>query len=107
MNLRTITLWAVYDHESKRIRSLRQFKHQITRCPAGCVVVRLKGHYRPPRRQAVYLRPRGQVKLTREGVEAMRETLCDSRWSPSQKAALCDLALEAVSSPSTTRHAKR
>lgn len=33
------------------------------------------------------------MRLTREQVEGMKATGCDSRWSPEQKEALCDMAL--------------
>ena len=49
MNLRTITLWALYVPAAKHIIATRRFKYQINRIhhPDGSVVVKLKGHYFP------------------------------------------------------------
>lgn len=51
MNLRTITVWALYDPHTRMILSLKKFKKQIKlRNYEGCVVVKMKGHYLPPRK---------------------------------------------------------
>lgn len=51
MNLRTITLWAMYNPKRRELIVTRQFKYEIERIhrPADCVLVKLKGHYVLPR----------------------------------------------------------
>lgn len=51
MRLRTITLWAIYRPKFKHIIHSEPTKKALKRChvPADCVVVKMKGHYLPPR----------------------------------------------------------
>lgn len=49
MNLRTIVYWVVYDPSKKVIVTTHQFKKDVRRVFAGCVLVQMKGHYFPPR----------------------------------------------------------
>lgn len=52
MNLRTIATWVIYDHKNKYIVTAATTKKRglmkLKRNP-GCVLVRMKGHYFPPR----------------------------------------------------------
>lgn len=48
MNLRTITLWAIYRPKFKHIVTTEPTKKALLkkhRVPTDCVVVKLKGHY--------------------------------------------------------------
>jgi hypothetical protein len=48
VNLRTISMWVIYDPKYKHIITARQFKKQIVeKChvPVHCVVVKMTGHY--------------------------------------------------------------
>jgi hypothetical protein len=47
MNLRTITLWVLYHPKRREIITARKFRYELEpiRIPAGCVVVKMKGHY--------------------------------------------------------------
>lgn len=47
MNLRTITLWALYHPGRKEIIAARRFKYEIENMhrPSGSVLVKMKGHY--------------------------------------------------------------
>ncbi len=51
MNLRTITFWVLYDPMVQVVIASRKLKKDIERIhhPAGCVVVKVKGHYLPRR----------------------------------------------------------
>jgi len=51
--LRTIAFWAIYDPANKQLITSRPTKRELVkRCyiPYGCVVVQMKGHYFPVRR---------------------------------------------------------
>lgn len=50
MNLRTISFWVLYDPKRKLVIDFSKFKHRAKRMD-GCVVIRVKGHYLPPKRK--------------------------------------------------------
>ena len=51
MNIRTITCWAVYDPQRKVIFTVRALKKQAKPIE-GCILVKMKGHYLPPKKPA-------------------------------------------------------
>ena len=51
MNRRTITFYVVYDQTIKRTIVEFKYKKDVRHVPSGCVVVKMKGHYYPPRRK--------------------------------------------------------
>lgn len=54
MNLRTIKFWAIYDPEQKHLVTTRLTKKELVKrahMPHGCVLVKMVGHYLPPRRR--------------------------------------------------------
>lgn len=56
MNLRTIICWVAYDPKRRRIlngfRTQKEFRnHYAAGIPIGCVLVKMKGHYVPPKPQ--------------------------------------------------------
>jgi hypothetical protein len=52
MKLRTISAWVIYDPRHRDVLATRATKKEIMRChvSAGCVIVNLRGHYLPPRK---------------------------------------------------------
>lgn len=47
MNLRTVSMWVLYDPIRKQVIACRQFKYEIEGLhnPAYSVIFRMKGHY--------------------------------------------------------------